>query len=55
MSSTLYELYEKHELSKFMKERRTFTKDASIVSFTGMSGGKWIIDEKDSKLFYDLL
>ena len=52
MSSTPYELYEKHPLSKFMRERKTLTKD---VSFTGMSGGKWFIEEKDSKLFYDLL
>jgi len=52
MSSVPYELYEKHPLSKFMRERKTLTKD---VSFTGMSGGKWFIEEKDSKLFYDLL
>ena len=47
-----YELYEKHQLSKFMNERKTNTKD---VTFTGMSGGKWFIEDKDRKIFYDLL
>lgn len=46
------EIYEKHQLSKFMNERTTNTKD---VTFTGMSGGKWRIEDKDRKLFYDLL
>ena len=46
------EIYEKHKLSKFMNERTTNTKD---VTFTGMSGGKWRIEDKDRKLFYDLL
>ena len=53
-----YELYEKHELSKFMRERYTSSKDPSFQALGKDKDpikGKWDIPDNEIGKFYDLL
>lgn len=47
--------YNEHELSKFMLDKITKSKDPSFTGTDGALKGKWIIEEKDSEHFYNLL
>lgn len=47
--------YSEHELCKFMSDRLTKTKDPSFTGTDGALKGKWIVEEKDSEDFYNLL
>ena len=48
-------IYSEHALSKFMSDRITKSKDPSFTGTDGSLKGKWIIEEKDSEHFYNLL
>jgi P4 family phage/plasmid primase-like protien len=48
-------IYNDHELSKFLSNRRTQSKDPSFTAMGKEIKGKWLIEEKDSEHFYNLL
>ena len=50
-------LFDRHELSRFLNERRAEKSEGSTATMTSMSqrGGKWIISDGDYSKFLDLM
>lgn len=55
---TTVPIYDRHELSKFLQDRKAMQGDGKIATMTNMDkarGGKWVISDVDYPKFMDLL
>ena len=55
---TTVSLYDRHELSRFLNERKANLGDGKIATMTNMDknrGGKWVISDTDYPKFLDLM